>query len=276
MDELVVVKFGGTVADEVDAVSRDLADLVAQGARPVVVHGGSADIAVLTSRLGLPERRLVSPDGTTTRHTDQATLEAITLAMCGMTKPRLVTALNAAGVAAIGLTGLDAGLIRASRKHTHRAVRDGRTVLVRDNHSGLVSGVNTDLLHTLLAAGLVPVLSPPVLAEDGRPVNADADRVAAAVAGALAADLLLLLTGAAGVLADPDDPGSTLVELPVEPGTLPGCAGGGMRMKLIAATEALQAGVGRVRIGDGRGRHPIRQALSGGSSTSVVLRRPAC
>jgi acetylglutamate/LysW-gamma-L-alpha-aminoadipate kinase len=273
---LVVVKVGGTLAGDVDAVSRDLAELVAQGTRPVVVHGGSADIAALTSRLGLPDRRLVSPDGMATRHTDEAALEAITLAMCGITKPRLVGALNAVGVAAVGLTGLDAGLIRARRKHTHRAVVDGRTVLVRNNHSGRVSRVNTELLRTLLTAGLVPVLSPPVLAEDGRPVNADADRVAAAVAGALGAETLILLTGAAGVLADPDDPGSTLTELSVEPDALPAYAGGGMRMKLIAATEALHAGVGQVLIGDGRVRHPIRQAVSGESSTSVVLRRPAC
>jgi acetylglutamate/LysW-gamma-L-alpha-aminoadipate kinase len=237
----------------------------------VLVHGGSADIGRLAAVLGQPVRRLVSPDGLSTRYTDSTALHTLILALCGITKPRLLTALQAAGVPAVGLTGIDAGLLRARRKTAHRAVLEGRTVVVRDNHSGRIAEVNARLLHSLLAAGLVPVISPPALAEDGGAVNVDADRVAAAVAASLDRATLVLLSDVPGVLGDPDDSGSTISELAVGPAGLPDCASGGMRMKLIAATEALRAGVHRVVIGDGRVDRPIRQALDARGSTEITL-----
>jgi acetylglutamate/LysW-gamma-L-alpha-aminoadipate kinase len=237
----------------------------------VLVHGGSADIGRLTALLGQPDRRLVSPDGLSTRHTDSAALHTSILSLCGITKPRLLSALQAAGVPAVGLTGIDAGLLRARRKTAHRAVREGRTVVVRDNHSGRIEQVNAQLLGSLLAAGLVPVISPPALAEDGGAVNVDADRAAAAVAASLEGATLVLLTDTAGVLSDPDDSGSTMGELALDPAELPGCARGGMRMKLIAAGEALRAGVSRVVIGDGRVERPLRRALEAQGSTRITL-----
>jgi acetylglutamate/LysW-gamma-L-alpha-aminoadipate kinase len=270
MKEVMVVKCGGSVASDVRAISRDIAIVVKTGTPVILVHGGSADIESLRGRLGLPDRRLVAPDGVSTRYTDTATLELVSLAICGLTKPRLVTALNAAGLRAVGLSGLDSGLLRARRKHAHRAVVAGRTVVVRDNHSGQITTVNHELLMTLLQADVVPVLSPPAVAEDGRPVNVDADRVAAAVAAAMGASTLLMLTNAPGLLARPADESSTLASLAVTASQLPDFATGGMRMKLIAAREALHQGVGRVMIGDGRGEAPIRNALAGKASTVVT------
>jgi acetylglutamate/LysW-gamma-L-alpha-aminoadipate kinase len=267
MTDTTVVKCGGNAAVDPAALCAAVAAMVHTGTRVVMVHGGSADIEDLTRRLGLAKRTVTAPDGVTTRYTDAATLDVVTLALAGRAKPRLVGELVRGGVAAIGLTGVDGGLLRARRKRAHRAVVDGRTVVVRDNHSGVVTDVDTGLLRRLLDAGLTPVVSPPVLAEDGRPVNADADRVAAAIAGALGASTLLLLTGAPGVLADPEDETSVLpvYELPPE-GPAPRL-GGGMAMKLVAAREALRAGVCRVVIADGRRPRP----LGGGPSTEVVL-----
>jgi acetylglutamate/LysW-gamma-L-alpha-aminoadipate kinase len=267
----LVAKCGGAVALEPDALCRDVAALISAGVPVVLVHGGSADIDRLAERLGQPHRRLVAPDGLSTRHTDSEALQTLILGLCGITKPRLLSALQAAGVPAVGLTGIDAGLVRARRKSAHRVVRDGRVVIVRDNHSGRIERVDARVLRSLLAAGLVPVISPPALAEDGAAVNVDADRVAAAVAAALDGATLLLLTDTPGVLADPGDSGSTISELTLDPDALPDCAGGGMRMKLNAAGEALRAGVGRVVIGDGRPERPIRQALDNQGSTRVTL-----
>ncbi len=267
----MVAKCGGAVALEPDALCRDVAALRSAGASVVLVHGGSADIDRLAQRLGQPHRRLVAPDGLSTRYTDSTTLQTLTLGLCGITKPRLLRALQAAGVPAVGLTGIDAGLLRARRKSAHRAVRDGRVVVIRDNHSGRIEQVNAQLLRSLLAAGLVPVISPPALAEDGHAVNVDADRAAAAVAAALGAPTLLLLTDTRGVLRDPGDSDSTISELAVDPAALPDCAIGGMRMKLIAAAEALRAGVDRAVIGDGRGEQPVRRALDARGSTAITL-----
>jgi acetylglutamate/LysW-gamma-L-alpha-aminoadipate kinase len=239
----------------------------------VLVHGGSADIDRLATRLGVPNRRLVSPDGVSARWTDAAMAEVVHLALAGLAKPRLVEALVGAGVPALGLTGLDAGLVTARRKPAVRAVVDGRRVVVRDNRSGRIVAVRPEPLLRLLAAGLLPVLSPPVFAEGGGVLNVDADRMAAAVAAAVGADRLIMLTGAPGLLADPDDHASVLSSWTAGE-DLPGFARGGMGLKLVAAREALTGGVGSVTISAGHGPEPIGAALAG-AGTSVNLRTPA-
>ncbi|HEX4063968.1 MAG TPA: [LysW]-aminoadipate kinase [Streptosporangiaceae bacterium] len=268
--DIAVIKCGGHATVTPAALSADLAELTASGRPVVVVHGGSADIERLGVRLNVPMRRLTAPDGVSGRYTDPAALEVVTLALAGAVRPRLVAALLAAGVPAVGLTGIDGGLLRARRRRTQRAVVDGRQVIVRDDHSGRITEVNTALLDCLLAAGLVPVVSPPVLAEDGAPVNADADRAAAAIAVAMRADTLVLLTSAPGVLADPADPLSVLSVCEVPQTGPPAQRAGGMGVKLTAAREALAAGVREVLVADGRVPAPVSRALAG-SATRVAL-----
>lgn len=269
--ELTVVKCGGTAGVDAVAVCADVAELVHAGQRVVLVHGGSADIGALGDRLGVPHRRMVTDDGVDTRYTDPATLEVVVLALAGAVKPRLVAALARAGVDAVGLTGLDAGLLRARRTPVHRAVVDGRRMVLRDNHGGRLVGVRPDLLRVLLAAGTVPVVSPPALGEDCRPVNVDADRAAAALAAALGARTLVLLTGAPGVLTDPSNELSVLARCAVPTTGVPPGVGGGMALKLIASREALLGGVGRVLVADGRRGDPVRSALAG-AATEITMR----
>ncbi|MFP3963100.1 acetylglutamate kinase, partial [Actinomadura fulvescens] len=151
MERAVVVKAGGNAAVDARRICADVGALVAAGRRVILVHGGSADIDSLAGRLGVARRRLRAPDGVATRHTDAAMLEVVTLALAGAVKPRLVTALAAEGVRAAGLTGLDAGLLRARRKRAHRAVVGGRTTVVRDDHSGRIVAVAADVLSALTA-----------------------------------------------------------------------------------------------------------------------------
>jgi acetylglutamate/LysW-gamma-L-alpha-aminoadipate kinase len=198
-------------------------------------------------------------------------LDVLLLALAGRAKPRLLMALSAAGVPAIGLTGLDAGLLTAVRKPARRAVCNGRTMLIRDDLSGRITSVRAEVLSALLDTGLTPVISPPALGVDNAPLNVDADRVASAVAVALGAHRLVLLTAAAGVLADPADPESLLTQCAV-PATGPVYprAIGGMHRKLIAAREALLGGVPAVRIADGRLDRPLWSAIRG-AGTAMVL-----
>ncbi|TCO55593.1 [LysW]-aminoadipate kinase [Actinocrispum wychmicini] len=266
MRRVVVVKCGGNAAVDLQYVCSDVAALAGTGVPVVLVHGGSADIDALATRLRVPSTRLVAPDGVSTRHTDAAMLEVVQLALAGAVKPRLVVKLAAAGVRAVGLTGLDAGLLRARRKTAHRAVIDGRLTIIRDDHSGRIASVSTDVLTTLLATGIVPVVSPPALAEDNAPVNVDADRAAAAIAAALDAAALVLLTGAPGVLADSADEDSVLTVCEVPETGSPPITGGGMGTKLVAAREALLGGVPNVVVGDGRVPRPVQAALSGAAT----------
>ncbi|MFE6165350.1 [LysW]-aminoadipate kinase [Streptomyces sp. NPDC056486] len=269
-DGLTVVKCGGAAGVDPARVCADVAALVKSGERVVLVHGGSAELEQLAARLGVEQRTITARSGVTSRYTDEATLEVLTLALAGQVKPALLVELAGHGIAAVGMTGLDTGLLRARRKTAIRARVDGRTVLVRDDHSGRIAEVEPAALKVLLDAGITPVVSPPALAEDGRPVNVNADRAASAVAVALGASRLVFLTAAPGVLADPRDESSRLArcELPAD-GTPPG-AEGGMAVKLIAAREALVGGVPEVLIADGRAEGPVRRALAG-ESTAVAL-----
>ncbi|MGH4033413.1 [LysW]-aminoadipate kinase [Actinomycetota bacterium Odt1-20B] len=268
---LTVIKCGGNPAVDAGGICAEVARLTGEGESVLLVHGGSGEIARLAGRLGVPQRTLVSPDKVSTRYTDPATLEVVVLALAGGVKPRIVAELSRLGVPSAGLTGLDGGMLRARRKSAVRAVVDGRTVLVRDNLSGRLGEVRVELPRALLRSGFVPVVSPPAIDEHGHPVNVDADRVAAALAAALGADRLVLLTGAPGVLADPDDETSVLPVYEVPATGAPGrFAGGGMALKLVAAREALAGGVPSVRVADGRTADSVGRALSG-SGTAVTL-----
>jgi acetylglutamate/LysW-gamma-L-alpha-aminoadipate kinase len=265
---LTVVKCGGNPVVDATAICADVARLVRDGRPVVLVHGGSGEIARLAGRLGVPQRTLVAPDHVSTRYTDPATMEVVIQALAGVVKPAIVAELSRLGVLAVGLTGLDGGMLRARRQSAVRSMVDGRRVVIRDNVSGRLSQVRVGLPQTLLRSGFVPVVSPPAIDEHGRPVNVDADRVAAALAAALDAQDLILLTGAAGVLADPDDQTSLLSSYQVSATAAPGrFARGGMALKLVAAREALAGGVTSVRIADGRVADPVSRALAGSGTT---------
>jgi acetylglutamate/LysW-gamma-L-alpha-aminoadipate kinase len=267
---LTVIKCGGTAGVAPAAVCAGAADLARDDRQVLLVHGGSAYVTELAARLGVRLRDLVTPGGVTTRRTDAETLEVVMLALAGQAKPALLLEFARLGVPAVGLTGLDAGLLTARRKTALRALEHGRSVIVRDDHSGQMRLVGTRLLRLLLDAGIVPVVSPPALAEDGRPVNVNADRVAAMIAAALGAERLVLLTGVPGILAEPGNPASLLPEYPL-PSEADPTIRGGMTIKLIAAGEALRAGVPEVRIADGRTAEAVRLALRGSGGTRVTV-----
>ncbi|MFJ6798046.1 [LysW]-aminoadipate kinase [Streptomyces sp. NPDC091268] len=272
---VTVVKCGGSPSIDRDAMCADIAALTAEGRRVVLVHGGAAEVDLLAGRLGVAQRRLTTPSGSSSRYTDPATLEVLQLALAGKVKPALVAALGRCGARAVGLTGMDGRTVTARRTAAHRAVLDGRTVMIRDDHNGRIRHVDPSLLTLLLEAGLVPVLSPPALAEDGGAVNVDADRTAAAVAAALGARRLVLLTGAPGVLADHRDESSLLPEYEVpDSGPVGDAAVGGMKAKLQAAREALLGSVAEVLVADGRVKNPVSAALAGaGTSVRLVAAR---
>jgi acetylglutamate/LysW-gamma-L-alpha-aminoadipate kinase len=263
MSDIIVIKIGGGQGIDPAALAPQIAALAATGVSPVIVHGGSHETDLLATRLGHPPRRLVSPSGHESRRTDERTLEIFSMVYAGKINTRLVAALRVAGLDAVGLSGVDGALWRAERKDAIRAVEDGRVVIVRDDLSGRVVGVDDRLLRLLIADGRVPVLCPPAITPQGVAVNVDADRAAAATAGALGAASLLLLSNVAGVLADPADPDSLIASAADAPGAVQAAARGRMKNKVLAAEEALRAGVGRVVIGSARGPEALARALAG-------------
>ena len=261
---MIVVKVGGGAGIAYDTLCNDLAALTRAGQRFVLVHGGSHETNTLAERLGHPPRFVTSPSGYTSRYTDRVTLELFLMATAGKVNKLIVERLQHVGVNAIGLSGLDGRILQGQRKAVIRIIEDGKQKILRDDWTGTVEQVNTDLLRLLLDAGLFPVIAPIAISNIGEALNVDGDRAAAAIAAALGADTLVLLTNVPGLLrVFPDE--STLVRhIPradVE-AYLP-LAQGRMKKKILGASEALNQGVGRVILGDARVSEPVSRALAG-------------
>ncbi len=260
----IVVKLGGTEGVDFSAICQDAATLLSQGARLVLVHGGSAEANALGEAVGYPPRFVTSPSGYTSRYTDRRTLEIFAMAVNGKVNTLLVEQLQMLGVNAFGLSGLDGGVLRAKRKAAIRIVENGKRKILRDDYTGKIEQVNAALLKTLLAAGLVPVVAPLAVSEKGEALNVDADRAAAEIAAALKAETLLLLTAVPGLMRNFPDESSLIPRLAAaELESALDYAQGRMKKKILGAGEALKGGVGRVVIADGRGEKPISEALQG-------------
>lgn len=260
---MLVIKIGGATGLDHDALCEDIRALYDSGERMVIVHGGSAETDALAERLDHPARFITTPSGHVSRYTDRQTLEIFAMATARLNRT-LVERLQRLGVNAIGLSGIDGRLLRAQRKEAVRSVENGRVRIVRDDWTGSVTQVNASLLRTLLDAGYVPVIAPLAISERGEMLNVDGDRAAAALAGALGAEKLLLLSNVAGLMrAFPDE--ATLVPQLARSDLEQAAAWaqGRMKKKLMGAEEALQAGVKITIIGDGRRAQPIRDALNG-------------
>jgi len=263
----VVVKIGGARAVDPEGVLADIAAVRDDGTDLAVVHGGSTAVDDTLERMGVEPEYVETPAGVVGRFTDAETMDVFKMAMAGLVNTDLVTGLRAAGVDAVGLSGVDGGLFTGPRKSAVRVLEDGKKKIRRGDHSGRIESVNGELLKDLLADGYTPVASPPMLAEDGVAVNSDADRAAAAVAGELGGTLVSL-TDVAGVCRDPDDPETVIdrVATPAEYEELTDAAEGFMSRKVMAAEEALAGGAEAVVVADANAENPVRSALDGGGT----------
>ncbi len=260
----LVIKIGGSVGVDTEAVCADVAALVAQGWPVVLVHGTSAAADALARRVGLPIRQLVSPTGHVSRYTDPETLEIYVAAAAGQVNKRLVAALQGLGCNAIGLSGVDGRLLQAERKTAVRTVENGRQRIVRDDYTGRLTAANAGLLRLLLDHGYTPVIAPLALGQEAERLNVDGDRGAALIAAALRADMLVILSNVPGLLERFPDESSLVRHVPDErldwAETL---AAGRMKRKILAAREALAGGVRTVILADGRVAQPVQTALAG-------------
>lgn len=240
---MIVVKLGGADGNAAEPVTDDLRSREDW----VLVHGASAATDDLQRRLGGTPEHATSPSGHRYRVSTDEAVEALTMAAAHRNR-ELVAELRASGVDAVGLSGVEVATAR--RKQAVRAVRDGRTVVVRDR-SGVVQSVRPLPVAALLEQGLAPVVTVPATTPDGELVNVDADRMAAALAAELGAESLVILSNVPGLLEDPDDPGSLVGELPrgrIDE-ALDELAEGRFKRKLVAARTALSGDVPEVRIG---------------------------
>ncbi len=253
---MIVVKVGGSAGIDRRAVASDVAAAAASGERIVLVHGASAETDALAAALGHPSRTVVSPSGQQSRRTDRRMLELFAMAALGVETFSYVELLQGAGAAAIGLFGTLSG----PRKNV-RAVEAGKVVLLRDDYTGKVERIDVDILRAVIGQGKVPVLPPLAVSPEGEGLNVDGDRAAAAVAIALGARALVILTNVPGLLRSIDDPASLVESASLDEADA--LALGRMKKKVMAAREALEGGVREVIVASGRVERPVARALAG-------------
>ena len=269
-----VVKAGGELLSEPrwrDGIARDIATMHRLGISVVLVHGGGPQLDEAAVRLGLPSSMVAGR-----RVTTPALIDAAIGEWRGRLSTAWVTALQAHGERAIGLSGVDAGLVRADRRApVATTTDDGERVTVDYGLVGDVREIRVDVLLGILRIPAVPVVTPLAVGANGEVLNVNADTVAAEIAVAMKAAKLVMLTRAPGILADPADLSSVLhwTDL-VELGQLEaaGMLRGGMRPKVAAIRRALQGGVPRVHVVDGRQSGSLLAEVftTEGSGTLVV------
>ena len=266
----IVVKYGGHAMGEeslAEEFGRDIALLKQVGINPVVVHGGGPQINAMLKRLAIQSTFV---DGL--RVTDAAMVEVVEMVLAGTVNKMVAGLINRAGALAVGICGKDGGLIRA-RKLT-RTTRDPEGAIERALDLGFVGEpehVDVRVIHALTGAGLIPVVAPVGVGADGATYNINADTVAGAIAGALGANRLLMLTDVAGVL---DRNGKLIPDLSiaqVEALRADGTISGGMIPKVETCIEAVRQGVKGATIVDGRVPHACLLELftEGGIGTLI-------
>lgn len=244
--KIIVIKYGGSaMVDETlkRRVIEDVTLLKLVGFKPIIVHGGGKEISSMVTRLGM-EPRFVNG----LRVTDEETMEVAEMVL-GKVNKSLVQLVESLGVRAIGISGKDGGLLTVEKKYAN-----GEDV----GFVGEITEVNGDILYDLLEKDFLPIVCPIGMDKDFQTYNINADDAACAIARAMKAEKLAFLTDIEGVYKDPKDPDTLISELTVSEAKnlmKEGYIGGGMLPKLQNCMDAIENGVSRVHILDGRIPH---------------------
>ncbi len=254
--ETLVIKYGGHAMGEPELArlfARDVVLLRQVGINPIVVHGGGPQIGAMLERLKIKSEFIQG-----LRVTDQATVEVVEMVLSGSINKEIVSAINAAGGTAVGISGKDGNLILADK--ARKTLRDPDSNIERILDLGLVGEpreITPDILDAFEDASIIPVIAPIGVGPDGETLNINADTVAGAIAGAVGARRMLMLTDVTGVL---DKDGKLIADLTVSQARRmikEGTISGGMIPKVETCIDAVEKGVDGAVIVDGRAPHAI-------------------
>ncbi len=268
----MVVKYGGNAMVEPrlkTGFARDIVLMKTVGLNPVVVHGGGPQIGDLLQRMG---KKTHFVDGM--RVTDSETMDVVEMVLGGLVNKEIVELINRHGGMAVGLTGKDAGLIRARKLVFQRHSPEMEAPEIIDiGHVGEVDKIEAAVINLLIQGDFIPVIAPIGVGEGGQSYNINADLVAGKMAEVLRAEKLILLTNTAGIL---DDNGQVLTGLnsaEVQALISSGVIKGGMLPKIRAALEAVGAAVASAHIIDGRLEHAVLLEIFTDSGVGTLIRR---
>jgi len=252
----IVIKYGGNamVDDQLkNGFARDVVLMKSVGMNPVIVHGGGPQIGELLSRIG-KESRFVNG----MRVTDSETMDIVEMVLGGLVNKEIVNLINRNGGSAVGLTGKDGDLIHAKRMVFKQTSPEMEAPEIIDiGHVGEIESINTSVVDLLLQGNFIPVIAPIGVGEDGQSYNINADVVAGKMAEILAAEKLIILTNAAGLLNAKGEILTGLSIADVDKLVGDGVIYSGMLPKIRAALDAVNSGVKNAHIIDGRVEHAV-------------------
>jgi acetylglutamate kinase len=253
--QTLVIKYGGAAmkVDELKAgFAQDVTLLQFLGIHPVVVHGGGPQVSQMLAKMEIPTRFIEGM-----RVTDQSTMDVVEMVLAGKVNKEIVNLINSAGGRAVGLSGKDGLLLQAQKLEFYRPRDHEPPEIIDIGLVGEVTAVNADLIRTLQTQHFIPVIAPVGVGEQGETYNINADLVAGAVAAALNAAKLILLTDVPGVLDGQGRLVSSLTRRQAVTMMEDGSIAGGMLPKIRCCLEALDLGVGKAHILDGRAPHAL-------------------
>ena len=252
--KVFVIKYGGSAQIKEDlknAFAQDIVLLNYIGIRPVIVHGGGPKINSVMEKMGKKPRFIQGQ-----RVTDKETMDIVEMVLGGLVNKEIVSLINSHGGKAVGMSGKDGELIRAKRKLVKRTSPEtGADTLIDLGLVGEVTSVNTHVLSSLEKEGFIPVISPIGVGSKGETLNINADYVAASIASTLKAEKFILLTDVPGIMDKKNQIISTLTEKQIKKLVRDRTITGGMLPKVQACLKAVEGGVSKTHIIDGRVPH---------------------
>jgi acetylglutamate/LysW-gamma-L-alpha-aminoadipate kinase len=264
---MIVIKIGGSVVDGLHPSTLSDIGSIAAKEKLVFVHGGGKEVTLTATKLGKEQKFIVSPGGVRSRYTDKETADIYTMVMSGKINKTIVGMLLRQGMKAVGIAGIDGGILKAERKKKLMIINEkGRKMVIDGGYTGKINAVDPALVHSLVQNGYVPVISPIALSEEFDFLNVDGDRAAAYVAGGIKADKVIFITNVSGLMLNEKLVTSMTLEEAKE--TLPKI-GFGMEKKVLACTEALEMGVGEAIIASGQVDNPITAAIEHRNCTVI-------
>ncbi len=270
----VVIKYGGHAMVDEQLKEKFVLDIILMkyvGIHPVVVHGGGPQISNIMNKMGIKPTFIEGQ-----RVTDDETMSVVEMVLVGTVNKEIVGLINKNGGRAVGLSGRDGDLIQAQKMKIYKYSGEARPPEIIDiGRVGKVDKVNTQVLEALQQADFIPVIAPVGVGPQGQAYNINADLVAGAVAGALSAAKLILLTDVAGVMIEKENSSELIHSMTSSEAQKlidQNIATGGMIPKLKACLKALNQGVQKAHIIDGRKEHAILLELftNAGVGTEVV------
>lgn len=255
-----VIKLSGSVVKEPDAlvaIATDLSVLHSLGIKLIIVHGGGPQADEILRRLHHPIRKI---DGR--RVTDRQTLEVAKMTYAGKINTEIVAALQASGLSAVGLSGIDGNTVQAQKRKAVRVkdLKTGKTIEIDYGHVGDITEVDPQLIKLLVERDYIPVVASFGIDSSGKILNINADTIATEIAVAVKAEKLINISNVPGILDDPSDRSTTISFLNIELARKllkTGKVNGGMLPKLTSCISSIEGGVPRAHIIDGTAPHSI-------------------